>query len=163
MLTPELKEVYSSNPRDIEALDTVELYHPNFTKRYFFVMDSDSHTFNLEDGSAQKFDAFGFSIVLPEKGSVQQDMSFVFDNVSRLGVRELEFASQNYSVPIKLTYRAYIKGMLEPQSTAYTLNLTNITMNDTTITARATRSDLTNRMFPFGREIYFDYRFVGLS
>ena len=162
MISEALKQVYFSNPRTLEAIETAEISHPLFKGTFYITNDTEGHDLKLDDGTIQRFNPFGFKIVAPEKGSNQQDIQFTFDNVQRLAVQELENASHDYSIPITLTYRVYIKGDSTQQSAPIKLNITNIAMNDTTISARASRSDLTNRQFPYGRDILFDRRFKGI-
>ncbi len=161
-LSQELKEIYSSNPVDIRAYDTVELSHSLFNETHYLVRDAQNHRWQLEDLSYVDFLAFGFNIVLPEVGSTQQDLKFVFDSVAGMGVSELELAAQDITEPIKLKYRVYTDGYDTPQTTVMTLVLTNIVAGTTTITATATRSDLFKRTIPSGNKAFFDTRFQGL-
>ncbi len=162
MIDDELKQIYSSNPRDIEPVETVELSHSRFSETFYLCQDNEENDFKLDDGTVQTFSPFGFSIVMPSTGN-QQDLAFVFDNVARLATRELKAAIATPDEPIMLTYRAYIKGDQEQHSTPLTLSMTNISVNGKSISARATRADLIRRKFPFGRDIYFDSRFKGIS
>jgi len=162
MITEALQRIYASNQRDAEALETVELSHSAFSKTFYLVQDSAPHIGQLDDGTEQVFSPFGFEIVYPSTGN-QQDLAFIFDNVSRLATEELRNAIQKTAEPIKLTHRVYIKNITLQQSTPLTLSLTNISVNDTTISARATRADLIKRKFPFGANIYYDQRFKGIE
>ena len=162
MLSDNLKKIYSSNVRTLEHLETVEINHSRFKNTIYLTNDADNHTLKLDNGTLQEFSSYGFKVVLPEKGSNQQDLQFVFDNVAGIAIGFLEEASQDYSEPIRLTYRIYIKGLPDQQSTPLVLNLTNISLTAKNVSARATRSDLINRKFPFGKNIYFDNRFGGL-
>lgn len=162
MISQQLKQVYFSNPRTLEAIETAEIHHPLFKQTFFIVNDETDHDLKLDDGTIQTFSAFTFEIIPPEKGSNQQDIQIVFDNVNRFAVDELENASQDYSIPITFIYRVYIKGDSSQQSTPIKLSLTNIAMNSKTISARASRTDIINRQFPYGRDILFDNRFKGI-
>jgi len=161
-LSNELKKIYSANPTAEMAYDTIEISHSLFTQTYYLVKDNDSHNWKLEDDSIVTFEGFAFDIRLPEVGSPQQDLAFVFDNVGREGTRELELAAENIDEPIKLIYRAYIDGFDTPQTSPLSLVLTNIVTDDVTITAVATRADLYKRTIPTGNKAYFDQRFLGL-
>ncbi len=161
-LSEELKKVYSSNPVDVRAYDTVQLSHSLFSKTYYLVKDTHSHDWQLEDLSTVTFEAFGFNVQLPDVGSPQQDLKFIFDAVSGVSVQELERAAENIEEPIKLIYRAYIDGYDTPQTTAIHLVLTNVVADTHTISAMATRPDLYNRTIPNGAKVFYDARFKGL-
>lgn len=162
MITLALQRIYSSNTRTQRVIETVVLEHSQFADPIYLVRDSDEHAGKLEDGSIHTFSAYGFDVVEPEAGSDQQDLEFSFDNVMRAGSFGLEKAAQKIEEPIRLTYRLYIKGEQDPQSSPLKLYLTGITANMKTITARASRTDLIARHFPFGKDIYFDQRFGGI-
>jgi len=161
-LSDELKKIYSSNPAGERYYDTVEISHSLFSKTYYMVQDADSHNWKLEDNSTVTFEAFPFSIRLPQVGDVQQDIAFIFDNVGREAMPELEAAAELITEPIKLVYRAYIDGSVLPQTSAISLFLTNIVADNYTISAVATRTDLYKRSVPTGNKAYFDQRFYGL-
>ncbi len=161
-LSEELKKIYSSNPVGQRFYDTVEISHSMFSQTYYMIQDAEDHQLKLEDGSVVTFMAFGFSIRLPKKGDVQQDIGFVFDNVSRAAMPELEVAATKIEEPIKLVYRAYIDSSDSPQTSPISLVLTNIVADNFTVTALATRSDLYKRKIPTGNKAYFDQRFHGL-
>ncbi len=161
-LSDELKRIYSSNPTAERYYDTIEISHSQFSKTYYMVQDTESHDWKLENSSVVTFEAFGFSIRLPEVGSSSQNITFVFDNVGRVGMPELERAATKINEPIKLVYRAYIDGHDTPQTSPISLSLTNIVADNFTISAVATRSDLYKRKIPTGNKAYFDNRFYGL-
>ena len=162
MLSEELKEIYSSNPVGIRYYETAEISHSRFSKVFYLVQDSDTHEWKLEDDSTVTFEPFGFALVLPEAGDVQQDLAFQFDNVSQVAMPELEAAAELISEPIKLIYRVYIDGTDLPQTTAIELVLTNIVADNLVVSAVATRPDLYKRMIPTGNKAYYDQRFYGL-
>ena len=164
-LTDDLKEVYSSNPIAVRAYDTLELTHSLFSEPFRVVKDDIPHDFNLITGapSPVTFIAYPFDIVLPEVGSNQQDIKIVLDNVSRVPIQELERAAALIDEPIVATYRPYIDGNINPQGDPIRLVLTNITADNYTVSATATRPDLFKRKFPTGPEAFFDDRFRGLT
>lgn len=161
-LSNELKEIYSSNPKEVRSYETVQLSHSLFSKTFYFVIDDTSHEWELEDTSVVTFEAFPLSIRLPEVGSTQQDISFVFSNVGREAMPELELAAENIEEPIKLTYRVYIDGYATPQTTAINLVLTSIVADNYSITAIATRPNLYAKKLPSGNKAFFDRKFHGL-
>ena len=161
-LSDELKKIYSANPVSERFYDTIEISHSLFSKIYYLVKDKENHNWQLEDTNVVTFEGFGLDIIKPKVGDVQQNISFVFDNVGREAMPELEAAAELITEPIKLVYRTYIDGSDLPQSSAMTLFLTNIVADNHTVTAVATRSDLYKRKVPTGNKAYFDQRFYGL-
>ena len=161
-LTDTLKEVYSSNPSNKRAYDTVEISHSLFSKTYYLVRDDVAHTWLIDATTYKEFISYPFEIRLPELGSPQQDISFVFDNTSLEIMREVEAAAENIDEAIKLVYRAYVDGLDAAQSTAIELSLTNIVADSKAISGTATRPDLFKRYFPAGNKSYYDSRFKGL-
>jgi len=160
-LTEELKKIYSSNPIGVRYYETVEISHSLFSKTYYMVQDTESHLWKLEDDSSVTFEPFGFSLVLPEVGGAEQSIQFVFDNVGREAMPELEAAAQLISEPIKLHYRVYADGSDISQ---YDIDLvmTNIVASNYTISAIATRPDLYAKSIPKGNAVFYDNRFRGL-
>lgn len=163
-LTNDLVEIYSSNPIGSRVYDTLELTHSLFSAPFRIVKDDETHGFYLVTGGTAVYDfvPHGFDIVLPDIGSNQQDIKIVLDNVSRIPIQELERASEAIDEPIIATYRAYIDNSFDPQNTPIRLVLTNITADNYTVTAVATRPDLFKRKFPTGQSAFFDDRFKGL-
>ena len=149
-LSQDMKDLYGSVPTDQIALDTIQLSHSLFTQTYYFVNRNTTFTAYLEDLTTQvSYEPMAFVATLPEKGSNQQDLQFTFDNVNQLGVIELENAAEAIDEPIVLTYRPYIDtDTTTPQATPIELNLTNIVVMTTTITASASRSSMIERRFP---------------
>jgi len=160
-LSEALKEIYSSNPVGQRFYETVEISHSLFTKTYYMVQDRESHDWKLEDDSTVTFEPFGFSLVLPEVGGAEQSISFVFDNVGREAMGELEAAAELISEPIKLHYRVYIDGS-DISQYDISLVMTNIVADNYNITAVATRPDLYARTIPKGNAVFYDSRFKGL-
>ncbi len=187
-LSEELKKIYTNHQDTRMYYDTIQLNHPNFQQKnadmlpsetsypndtsypadynlaengYYMIRADESKTFNVE-GVPTLFQVFPFNVVVPQQGSDQQDMAVVFDNVSTELISGLEAAAMNTAVPITMTYRTYIDGDAEPQITPIVLSLTNFTVDIKTVSATATRSDLYNRRFPYGKTSTFDKKYVGL-
>ena len=164
-LTEELKRLYSSNPLDIRYYDTIELSHSLFSKTFYMVKDTDSHTWNIDVGgvpTAVLFEPFPFDIVLPDVGGPQQDLSFAWDNAGREAMPELEAAAELITEPIRLVYRVYIDGASDSQITPIPLVLTDVTADNQQVSAMATRPSLFKRKLPTGNFASFDSRFKGL-
>ncbi len=147
-MTEELKRIYSSNTKFVKAYDTVELSHPNFSQVYYLVRDIVPHEWVIEDGTIQTFEPFGFKIQKPSIDINQQDMTFVFSNIMRLGSQELERASKDSTTPIQLTYRVYADDDTLPQTNAIILHMTNVVATAQSISGTASRVNLFQRKVP---------------
>ena len=160
-LSQELQEVYSSNVLDIRVYDTIELSHSLFSKTFYLIQDNVAHNLKLEDNSVVEFVPFGFSVVLPTKGSNQQDVGLVFENVAQIGIKELELAAENIKENIVCKYRPYIDGDDTPQAAALELQLTNVSADPFKITSNASRVSLYDRHVPARR--YDSWIFKGVA
>ncbi len=158
----QLKEIYSSNAVDVQAYDTVELSHPNFTQTYYLVDANEAKSWKLEDDSEVVFEPFVFTLSLPQKGSNQQELGLVFDNVAQIGIMELERASDNIEIPITMKYRVYIDETYPrtPKSDVIVLSLKNVSATAKTITATASRANLYARKVP--KRTFDSWIFKGL-
>ncbi len=159
-LSQALQEVYSSNTLDIRAYDTIELSHSMFSQTFYLIQDDVPHNLELEDATVVEFVPFGFSMNLPVKGSNQQDVGLVFENVAQIGIKELELAAENIKENIVCKYRAYIDGDDTPQS-SLELALTNVSADPFKITSNASRISLYDRHIPKRR--YDSWIFKGVA
>ncbi len=123
---------------------------------YYLINEPEDIQFELDDSTPVTFEAYPFSIVLPEKGSDQQDIRIVFDNVSLRLIDGIERANESPEIPIKMTYRVYRDGSYVPQTTPIILDITSLSAKGRAIEALATRPDLYARMFPYGKKSYYD-------
>jgi len=160
MISEELKVLYTSDETSVRYFDCITLTHPNFTQDWHFIQDHKSRDLELSDTTLVTFIPYGFDVVLPTVGSNQQDMKITLDNTNLVLVSELNLASANITVPIVMTHNTYIEGFLAPQASDLTLNLTNIAVNNSLITASASATDLVNRKFLSKK---YDSRFKGLN
>jgi len=159
MISTELREIYTQNI-SIQSYDTIELYHPLFSKTYYMVRSNTPITKDV-NGTLTDFEPYGFTVVPPKKGSDDQSLAFMFDNTSGMSTRELENASYDTDTPITLTYRVYIDGQDDPQITPIVLNLTNISATTNSVTANANRVNLYGRKVP--NIAYDPWRFKGVN
>ena len=159
MLSNELKEIYSSNPQEKRYYDTIEIYHPAFTKTYYFVADDRSHTFRNYNGQEVTFEPFGFTVKLPAVGENQQDLQITLDNTNMQLLTELNNASTDLETPISLVSSVYIDGSVERQTSSYKLKINSISGNNKAIVATASSTDTINIIVPKNT---FNYNFPGL-
>lgn len=160
-MTEDLKQLYVSNTADIRAFDTVEMSHPNFSQVFYLINDPVGQTLMLDDDvTPADFIPFAFSISPPPKGSNQQDMQFIFDNVMQIGIDELERAAVDIDTPITIIFRTYIEGSNLMQAPAISLEMTNVSATHQTIAGTAARVNLFGRFVP--ARIFEPWNFKGL-
>jgi len=158
-LSEELKRIYASNPTDNRYFDTLQISHPAFTKTYNFVLDNISHNWKNIDDIITEFTPMNFSVVLPQKSDTQQEIKIQIDNTNLQLVKELNLALSQIKEPIRLISSIYTENEEEPQGEVFDLQMKNITINYTSLTASASAADTVNISYP---KESFDQRFTGL-
>lgn len=179
-LSNAIKEAYASCPDDVVIIHTLEFRHPGFTNEYGqpdsirVVKDYRDWEAKLEadaplnPGTFQLFVGFSFDMSLPGvENLASPSVQVSIDNVSQDIVLQIEQAS---SLPdlIEMTYRPYLSTDVDSQGRlnaphmdpVLTLVITNITVDNFTITATASFGDFANKRFP--SEEYTPARFPGL-
>lgn len=165
-LSSGLRRVYASAPSDRRYIETLELWHPLFPRRYFIVNDVYAWQFLLAAGSpsATPFVPVPFYVVQPTiDGKGQQDLQIQIDNVGREAMDAIEAASQNPSINISTVFRVYldVPNTAPQNDPPLALALSSITINAGAIIGTATRADLLNRPFP--TDLYRVDLFPGLN
>ena len=188
-ISDELKQIYSNYDDNRMYYDTVQLYHPNFNvtanspypsttkypstttypteidynaQSFFLVRDVVDHDFQLDDGSTWTFQSYPFNVIQPQVGENQQDIGIVLDNVSLELLSNIELAMGNTSIPIVMTFRVYMDGDTTSQITPIRMALTEIVVDMTTVSCKASRTDLFSRKLPWGKNTYYNSNFKGL-
>ncbi len=159
MLSEDLKKIYANHETTQRSFDCISLTHSQFTQDWHFIQDNNSKELKLSDDTLVTFEPFAFDVILPVKGSNQQDLQITLDNTSLQLMKELNLATTIITEPIILTHNTYIEGNQQPQASDIRLNLTNIKAKGTLISATASATDLVNRGFLSEK---FDERFKGV-
>lgn len=165
-LTAELKRVYASAPSDRRVVETLELWHPLFPRRYFITNDVQAWQFLLSSsgGALTPFIPVPFFVLMPTSdGKGQQDMQVQIDNVGREAMDAIEAASANPTINITTTFRVYldIAGSAPQMEPPLVLALQSVNIDAGAIIGTATRADTLNRPFP--TELYRVDLFPGLN
>jgi Domain of unknown function (DUF1833) len=161
----ELKRVYASAPSDRRYIETLDLYHPRFPRRFFIVNDVQAWQFLLESGGGLvPFVPVPFHVQMPTvDGKGQQDMQVQIDNIGREAMDAIEAASADPTINITTTLRIYldVAGTAPQTDPPITLALQSVTVDAGAIVGTATRADVLNRPFP--TELYRVDLFPGLN
>ncbi len=163
-LTDALKEAYAACPDNVVLLHTLQFDHVAFTQPIRLVLNTESITATLEDGTNQAtFVAANFELTLPEVSDAPvPEVQIAVDNVDREILLNIEAAMADPK-KITVTYRPYLSTDLsEPQmNPPMTMQVKHIEADLFRVTARAGFADLSNKRFP-GEE-YDTLRFAGLA
>lgn len=168
-LSAALKEAYASAPTNDVLLHTLELRHSAFDQPIRVVLDHVDHMLTLEagaptnPGTSVNFVGFAFELTLPEMSdSGVPELSIRIDNVDRAIIANIELSMQTPE-QIEVTYRPYLASdpatcQMDPPMT---LQINHIEADVSSITARCTFGDMSNRTFP--GQVYTIARFPGLE
>lgn len=162
MISAELQKLYAGDTTNV-VLDTLQLDHPNFSQTFYLVNDRRDWQFQISAGVYQTFLSMPFGVKLPDKNvSGRQEITIVMSNIHRIISDEVEQAIQNPSTNITCTYRAYLNivDRLPEITPALTLNISEVVITPTQLTAVASRFDVLNKAFP--SRVFRDYEFPGL-
>jgi len=160
-MTDELKKVYLDAQVDIILIDTIELYHPNFSKTWYLCKYHEEFEAELEDTTPVTFVPWGFDVVLPESSSTgQANTQFVIDVTDLEALEELRRYKDDPSTPIIMRWRQYFSTSVEPQVEAIEVKLMDIQFNYNKVSGAGSKPDIINRRFPYGR--YDAQRLIGL-
>lgn len=164
-ISAELKRVYASAPSDRRYVNTLELWHPLFPRRFFIVNDVTGWQFLLAPGGLLvPFVPVPFHVQMPTSdGKGQQDMQVQIDNIGREAMDAIEAASADPTINITTTLRIYldVAGTAPQMDPPITLALQSVTVDAGAIVGTATRADVLNRPFP--TELYRVDLFPGLN
>ena len=154
-ISKELQELYSDHKNTARYYEAITLSHSSFIGDVHLIMNDVNLSFMGID-----FQAYPFGLVPPEVGSPNQDLSIVFDNISFELIQHLNLAyASNSNEPIKLVYYVFMENSLQSEITPIELSLSNVQVNQATITGVAKRADLFSYKFPM---VKYDARFKGL-
>lgn len=161
-LTAAIKEAYATAPQGEVILHTLEFRHPSFINdvgspaAIRVVHDHADLNAKLESTAPLNpseyvtFIAFAFDFSLPEvQQSAMPEIVITIDNVSQEIEANLALAVAS-PYKVEVTYRPFLNTDLTgPQmDPPLTLTLTHVEANDFQITARASFSDMANKLFP---------------
>ena len=99
----------ASNPDGEIAIDTVEIYHPLMSKRYYLAMDVTPLTATLETGSVVTFDAANINIKgAGNNADMSQSATFTFADPDNVLDDEMDRIGLDNETTPTLTFRTYL-------------------------------------------------------
>lgn len=150
-------EALTRAPAARAILETLELYHPEWPEAIRIVRDKQDLPATLEDdaprnaGETVVFRALPVNVIWPDESDEQKASSakLSIDGVSSYVAQYLD-ASLETLDPIQVILREYASDDLSGpcRTPPLILQLQNISLNETTITAEAVFTDPVNRPFP---------------
>lgn len=114
MPTPEekLRELYTTYPKGLYQIDTIELSHSLFTQRYFFTRETGGITATITNENLSTevvaFEGVNIDMVLNQKKSdLDSNFSFTFADPENILDDELDLIPLDNTEKIKCVYRSY--------------------------------------------------------
>jgi len=157
-LSQAIKEAYATKP-EIVIYHTLEFSHPSLANSIRVVQG-----FHDITAEGQNWQAVPFELVLPEVTELSPpNISIKIDAVAGYILEAIEtIAATMTNDPIKVTYRAFLETAMGAPANQppLSLSLSDISVNEFSVTATASLSPLNNRKWP--RRIYTDDDFPGL-
>lgn len=161
--TEPIKEAYASCPSDEVILDTLQVHHDSMGTDLFLVADRVDHTFKLEGGATQVFQACAFALSLPPSGEGgAQTLQVKIDNTDKQVSDYLEQVVDT-NKPVRLTFRPYLNSDPNtPQmNPPLVLDLTDVDVKGVEVSGKASFVDVINKQFLTSR--YTRDRFPSLG
>lgn len=162
-ISNELKEIYASAPTDKRYVETLELTHSQFSKRWLICNELISWDFVDENGAPLTFQPLPFGVKLPNQDNGgSQELVISIANTGLEMMDELEAAQTIPTENIQCIYRIYKDTVnTAPQiDPPIRLSISDVTADIETISATASRFDILGRAFP--TVIYHPEDFPGL-
>lgn len=147
---PALKAIYAGSNAN-RPLETLEISHVDWPITQYLVNDDQSWQFQLENGTPKIFRAIPFTVQLPVKNTEgRQDLSIIIANAGREMMEMVETAAKRPNFPLQVNFRVYLdnpnsKPMNDPP---LRLDIGEVTADNYTITAIASRFEMLNRKWP---------------
>lgn len=146
----EIIQRFNTNPTNKnQYLECLEISHPDFAQPFYIVNDRNSHDLNLEDGSTQTFQPYGFAVNLPQtdRGGLK-DMNITVDNTDRFLSDFIETIKVTEK-PTTIIYRIYTAddpttNHLQPP---FQMTLTDLTINTFQLSGKTQLIDFINSTF----------------
>ena len=156
-----LEQAYASNTAT--PLHTLEFLHSGLNDgARRLVRGYSDITATLEDSSVVTFQAAGFGISLPDKGTDgKQDLQIQLDNISLEAYQDIssaKAASRTSNEKIICKYRAFLESDLtQPASGTYRLIVTKTAINRSSVIIEASYAPIPDISWPVKRYYPSDY------
>ena len=142
-LEEKLKVILATYPVGKYTIDTLEIYHSMFTKRYLFTREPEGLTAQIENGDTVNFLPTNFEPVLNStKNDLDTVFQFTLPDPNNLLDNELEILPLDNSEPILVFYRAYISDDLSYPAEFYRLQVLNVSQEKGIFTFEAGAAQL---------------------
>ena len=162
-----LADIYSANPSGVYYAEVISIDHSALSEP-LVITNTSIEFLALVDGVARNVIPVPFTLKLPDKDtSGSQAMNIVISNLEQNMINIIERMSQYPYEPAICTYNVYIKGQAiygvhAPQyNPSPRYDITSFSVNESTIVAVATKTNLHNRRWP--KVVYTPTLFPGLD
>lgn len=161
-LSADLIRVYASGGVQEMWVECLSISHPLFSSTWNITNSPYMFIATTEEGNSITYEPYPFRASLAGTGeSGNQDIEVVISNVERTPVDEIERACEDPTQQIQMVYRIWVEANLTaPGYVVDGLSISEVSITETEIVARASSSDMLNRAFP--TVLYTPARFPGL-
>lgn len=141
------RQVLASNPDGEITLQTFEVYHPLFSRRYYFVIDTVQLTAFLETGLQVTFEPVKAEAKnAANNGDMNQQATFTVADPTNMLDDELDRIPLDNEILPELTFRAYLlSDVSEPAAGPVVYEAQDINQGKGTFTAVVSAPKLNNR------------------
>lgn len=168
-LTSAIKEAYASCPSDVALIETVEIYHPDWSTIFRLVRGNESLTATLEStapnnpNASVSFTPLDFSIAQPRIGEGRQELTLEIENASLLLMPMIESHDLASLDEARVIYRPYLSSDLSGphMNPPLSLSIVGISANMRTVSITCAYADIANRRFP--RKLYNVIDYPGIA
>jgi len=135
----DLREYLTSYNAGIVYFETIEIYHPLFSKKYYLTREPLGITATLENGQQVDFEGANIEIALNStKSDLDQNFSFSFSDIENALDDELDRIPFDDTTKITMAYRAFLSSNLtEPAQGPVALEVITVSQEKGVFTVEA--------------------------
>jgi len=123
-----LKSMLIAYPKGEYAIETLEIYHPLMSQRYYLTREPFGITATTENGDSVVFTGTAINMQLNQtKEDLDQNFTFTFPDLNNTIDDELDRIPYEDQTPIEVVYRQYINTDLTYPAIVYNLNVNSVT------------------------------------
>lgn len=168
-LTDAIKEAYASCPSDVAVLETIEIYHPDWSSVIRLVRDKQNLTAHLEADAPNDpdadvvFTALDFTLDHPRVGEGRQELTVSVDNITAAFMPLIEAHDLSSADEVKIIYRPYLSTDLTGPHMNPPLQLVvkSIAASMSRLSLSCGYAEFANYRFP--RKVYTSDEFPGIA
>lgn len=164
-ISPELKRIYATAPKDDYYVETLELSHSGFSVGSLFITNNPGGWQGLtEDARNITYTYSPFAAIQPRSGEENNlTLQVGLDNASSTLVLELEKIAEKPIEPIIVTYRVYLASDTDTVQNNPPLRLDVLSVTANLLTISFVAGIKNKRQLPFPSMLYTTDLYPGLA